>query len=115
MQAEQPLNLKQIRAFLEASDEVGFEGQNREEVYGWVNRTLGQQRYRELPRRSRGLVRRYLEKMTGLGRAQIPRLITMFLAGETVQPKPYRRRRFPQRYTRADQELLASVDEALKP
>jgi transposase InsO family protein len=112
VQAEQPLSQEQIRAFLEASDEVGFEGQNRKEVYGWVNRTLGQQRYRELKRRSRGLVRRYLEKMTGLGRAQITRLITMYLAGETVQPKPYRRRRFPQRYTRADHELLAAVDEA---
>ena len=112
MQSEQPLSLEQIRAFLEASDEVGFKGRNREEVYGWVNRTLGQQRYRELKRRGRGLVRRYLEKMTGLGRAQITRLVTMYLEGEPVQPKPYRRRRFPRRYTRADQELLASVDEA---
>lgn len=29
-----------------------------------------------------------------------------------MQPKPYRRHRFPRRYTRADIELLACVDEA---
>src|ERR1035441_10142046 len=34
------------------------------------------------------------------------------LSGEDVRPVPYRRHRFPQRYTRADVELLATVDEA---
>ncbi|MGI8741810.1 MAG: hypothetical protein ACR2NN_04420, partial [Bryobacteraceae bacterium] len=68
MQAAEALSLEQIRALLEASDEVGFKGQNREEVYGWVNQTLRQQRYQELKRCSRGLVKRYLEKFTGLSR-----------------------------------------------
>jgi hypothetical protein len=39
-------------------------------------------------------------------------LLGMYLRGEVVRPKPYRRRRFAARYTRADAELLASVDEA---
>jgi transposase InsO family protein len=108
----QGLSLEQIRAFLEASDEVAFEGRNREEVYGWVDRALEQQKYSELGRASRGLVRRYLEKMTGLSRAQITRLIGQYLSGEPVRPKPYRRHRFPARYKRADVELLAAVDEA---
>jgi hypothetical protein len=96
---------------LEGSDEVRFEGRNREEVYGWVDQTLRQQRYQELKRSGRGLVRRYLAKMTGLSRAQITRLVTQYQEGEEVKPKPYRRR-FPQRYTREDIELLAGVDEA---
>ena len=112
MQAGERLSLEQIRAFLAASDGVQFEGRNREEVYGWVDQTLPRQGYEELGRTGRGLVRRYLEKMTGLSRAQITRLITQYLAGEEVRPKRYRRRRFPARYTRADVELLASVDEA---
>ena len=45
MQASERLSLEQIQAFLEGSGEVGFKGQNREEVYGWVNQTLRQQRY----------------------------------------------------------------------
>jgi transposase InsO family protein len=110
--ASEKLSLEQIRAFLKGSDEVRFEGRNREEVYGWVNQTLRQQRYEELKRSGRGLVRRYLAKMTGLSRAQITRLVTLYREGEEVKPKPYRRRRFPQRYTRQDIELLAEVDEA---
>jgi len=110
VQAGEKLSLEQIRAFLEASDEVGFKGRNREEIYGWVNQTLRQQRYEKLKRSAKGLVRRYLKKMTGLSRAQITRLIQQYLRGEEVKPKPYRRHRFPQRYTRADIERLAAVD-----
>jgi transposase InsO family protein len=112
MQSGERLSLEQIRAFLEASEEVEFAGRNREEVYGWVEETLRQQNYGELGRADRGLVRRYLQKMTGLSRAQITRLITQYQQGEPVRPKPYRRRRFATRYTRADIELLAQVDEA---
>jgi transposase InsO family protein len=112
VQAPERLSLEQIRAFLEGSDEVRFHGQNREEVYGFVNQTLRQQRYQELKRSGRGLIRRYLAKMTGLSRAQITRLVTQYREGEAVKPKAYRRRRFAQRYSRADIELLAEVDEA---
>jgi transposase InsO family protein len=108
----QGLSLEQIRAFLEASDEVAFEGQNREEVYGWVNRVLEEHKYDELGRVERGLLRRYVEKMTGLGRAQTTRLIGQYLRGEPVRPKAYRRHRFSVRYQRADIELLAAVDAA---
>ena len=59
MQARECLSLEQIRAILEASNEVGFKARNREEVYGFVSETLRQQRYHELKRRSRGLIRRY--------------------------------------------------------
>ena len=102
----------EIRAFLKASDEIHFEGLNREEIYAWVNQTLRQQNYGELGRRGRGLVRSYIGKMTGLSRAQGTRLISQYLQGEEVKLKPYRRRRFPTLYTRADAELLAGVDEA---
>jgi len=50
--------------------------------------------------------------MTGLSRAQLTRLIARYTASGRVQVTVYRRRRFTQLYTRADIELLASVDEA---
>ena len=73
---------------------------------------LRQQQYGQQGRKARGLLRRYLEKMTGLSRAQVTRLIARYRASGTVQLVPYRRHRFAQRYTRADIELLARVDEA---
>jgi transposase InsO family protein len=106
------LSLEEIRAFLKSSDEIHFEGQSREEVYGWVNQTLRQQRYQDLGRTGRGVVRLYLAKMSGLSRAQVTRLISQYLQGEAVKPKVYRRRRFPSLYTADDITLLAHVDEA---
>lgn len=106
------MSLEQIRAFLEASDEVAFEACDRDQVYGWVERTLREQNWNELKRSSRGLVRRYLAKMTGLSRAQVTRVIRLYASDERVKPKPYRRHRFLAKYTRADIELLADVDGA---
>jgi predicted DNA-binding transcriptional regulator AlpA len=106
------LSLEQIRAFLEASEEVGFEGERREEIYGWMGGVLRHHGYREQDRRNRGLLRSYVAKLTGLSRAQVTRLIGRYLKSGEVQAVRYRRHRFAQRYTRADIELLASVDEA---
>ena len=106
------MSLEQIRAFVEGSGAVEFQVRNREEAYAFIYRTLRQQRYSELKRSSRGLVRRYLSKMTGLSRAQTTRLLTMYLRGEEVKPQPYRRNQFRRRYTQGDIELLVSVDTA---
>jgi transposase InsO family protein len=112
VQTEQALSLEQIRAFLNASDEVGFKGKDRDEVYAFVDQTLRQQRYEKLKRSGRGLVRRYVAKMTGLSRAQTTRLLGMYIKGEPVKATPYRRHRFRQRYKREDIDLLAAVDAA---
>jgi transposase InsO family protein len=105
------LSLEAIGRFVEASEEIHFEGANRTQVYGWVERVLVQQEYAHQGKSARGLVRRYIEKMTGLSRAQTTRLIARYAASGRVEPTVYRRRRFPARFTRTDIELLASVDE----
>ena len=112
MEAGERLSLEQIRAFLEASEGLGFEAKKRQELYAWVNQTLREQDYDRLGRSSKGLVRRYVAKMTGLRRAQVTRLIGRYLNGDPVQVRAYRRHRFASRYLPADCELLARVDEA---
>jgi len=106
------LNLERIAGFLRASEEIRFLGENRQQVYAWIEQVLRQQQYGRQGRKARGLLRRYVEKMTGLSRAQVTRLIARYQASGTVQAVAYRRHRFAQRYTRADLELLAAVDEA---
>jgi transposase InsO family protein len=106
------LSLQAIEKFLLAAQEVRFEASQREEVYGWVERLLCQQEYARQGRRARGLLRRYIGKMTGLSRAQLTRLVSCYVATGRVRMKTSRRHRFPRRYTRADIELLAQVDEA---
>jgi hypothetical protein len=112
MENGETLSLEQIRAFLEASGEVRFQAHDRQELYGWVNQTLRQQDYGRLKREGKGVVRLYLAKLTGLRRAQVARLIRCYQQGGEVKPRAYRRHRFPRRYTGADIELLAQVDEA---
>jgi transposase InsO family protein len=106
------LSLQEIETFLLAAKEVRFEASQREEVYGWIERLLCQQEYVRQGRRARGLLRRYIGKMTGLSRAQLTRLVGRYVATGQVGKKATRRHRFPQRYTSADIELLARVDEA---
>lgn len=112
MHEAETLSLEQIQVFLQASAGIRFEAETRQQVYGWIERVLCQQQYQQQGRAARGLLRRYVEKMTGFSRAQVTRLISRYQARGTVQPAPSRRHRFPRRYTRADVELLAAVDEA---
>jgi len=106
------LSLQEIEKFLLAAQEVRFEASQREEVYGWIERLLCQQEYVRQGRRARGLLRRYIGKMTGLSRAQLTRLVGRYVATGQVGKKATRRHRFPRHYTSADIELLARVDEA---
>src|SRR5882672_4896468 len=106
------LSLQEIEKFLLAAQEVRFEASQRKEVYGWIERLLCQQEYVRQGRRARGLLRRYIGKMTGLSRAQLTRLVGRYVATGQVGKKATRRHRFPRHYTSADIELLARVDEA---
>ena len=106
------LSLEQIRAFLKASEEFRFEASKRKEIYEWVTRTLVEQEYSGQPREAKGVLRQYLGKMTGLSRAQVTRLIGRYHESGLVKEHGYRRHRFVCRYTAADIQLLAGVDEA---
>jgi len=112
MQEGEKLSLEQIRDFLDASQEIRFEGKRRPEVYDWITRLLRQQGYRTQGKVVRGLLRRYVAKMTGLSRAQVTRLIGRYLEHSEVKESSRRHHRFPSRFTQADLELLAKVDEA---
>ncbi len=106
------MSLEQIRDFLDASQDLRFEGRCREEMYDWVKRTLVEHQYHAEGKAEKGLLRSYLGKMTGLSRAQTTRLIGQYLDQGSIAEKRYSRRRFPSVYTRADIGLLAEVDEA---
>ena len=106
------LSLEQIRAFLEASGEIEFDAANRREVYDWVTGALCEQEYWKQSRGAKGMLRRYIGKMTGLSRAQVTRLIGRYKQSGRVSERSYRRNRFASHYTPADIELLAQVDEA---
>ena len=112
MDDSEATSLEQIRGFLAGSEVVRFAGQRREEVYGWVEKTLVRHQYVALGRPDKGLLRLYIGQMTGLSRAQVTRLITGYGQTGRVTAAAYQRTRFPALYTAADIVLLAYVDKA---
>lgn len=103
--------LEQIQAFLDGSEELTLKIQSRDEAYQFVARTLRLFRYRQRSKAEKGLLRRYLMKVTGLSRAQVTRLITQQQSTGVVEDrrgppgKPFARR-----FTDDDVRALAEID-----
>lgn len=93
------LSLNEIEAFLAASECVRFAGCGRTEIYGWVERLLCHHEYPLLGRRAKGLLRAYVERMTGLSRAQSTRLIGSYVGSGRIAVKPSNRPRYQRHYT----------------
>jgi len=104
------MSIDELNAFLASSDVFTFKGNSREEVYAWIERTLRGYSYRSRPRLEKGLLRRYMRKMTGISNSQLTRLIAQFRRSGQVCIQPYHRHSFPTKYTREDQLLLAELD-----
>lgn len=106
------LTLDEMEEFVTNNSKVAFEAADQEGRYGLVERVLQAQGYRKLARRDRGIVRRFLMKVTCFSRAQMNRLIGQWRRGRRVRRKPAQRPTFPRRYSSADAALLAAVDAA---
>ncbi|XTI73273.1 hypothetical protein ACQAYK_03935 [Acidithiobacillus sp. AC3] len=101
--------LDQIRAFVEGAQGLDFAAPAREEAYDWIAGELRRFQYAHLGKVARGWMRRYLEKVTGLSRAQVTRLISQFRAGGQIRDRRGQPSKpFPRRYTTADVQALAA-------
>jgi len=111
MNDKQLQTIEQVRQFLEGSEEVEFKGLTTREKYYWIQEVLIRFKYHVLKRDEKGIVRRYLENMTGYSRSQVSRLIAQYKRTGRLKKTEYRRHRFPRRYTPSEIELLAITDE----
>ena len=104
--------LEQVRAFLAGTASVGFEPPAESGRYAWIVGILRQFGYARLKRRDKGLLRRFLLKVSGYSRAQLNRLIAQWCETRTLADrrgppaKP-----FVSRYTDEDIRLLVELDE----
>ena len=112
MQHAEHLTLAEMREFLDASNTLSFAGTGRKQIYALLERVLRTQKYLGLAKKDKGIVRRYLVKISGLSKAQITRLIARWRERGVIEPRASRRHRFPHRYTPADIQLLAETDAA---
>jgi hypothetical protein len=113
MQNLERLSLAEMKEFVEGNRKVRLATETREETYGLVEATLHRQQYRKLSKGQKGVVRRFLVKVTGLSRAQMTRLVGCWMKQRCLpRQTAVKRRRFARRYTVEDIRLLASVDAA---
>jgi len=101
----------QVRKFLEGSEAIEFRGLTAKEKYYWIEEVLIRFKYHLLKRDEKGVIRRYVEKVTGYSRSQVSRLIAEYKRTGRLKKTEYRRHRFPRRYTPSEIELLARTDE----
>ena len=114
LRTERIRTLDQIRAFLDGSEPTDFRFAGRASAYDFVRRTLVRFEFHGLKRDEKGLVKRFIEKVTGYSRSQITRLVKQHrrTGGIRDHRKKPPARPFPRRYTPYDAALLAEVDEA---
>jgi len=111
MNDERLKTIEQVRQFLEGSEVVEFRGLTVKEKYYWIEEVLIRFSYYRLKRAEKGVIRRYIGKVTGYSRSQVSRLIAEYKRTGQLKKTGYRRHRFPRKYTPADVILLARTDE----
>ena len=75
LQTHRLATLDDVRALLAGSEAVDMVLADRESAYGFVSETLIRFRYQTLLRADKGVILRYLAKMTGKSQPQLQRLI----------------------------------------
>jgi len=103
--------IEQVRQFLGGSEALEFRVLSVGEKYDWIEEVMIRFRYHRLKRAEKGVIRRYIGRITGYSRSQVSRLITEYKRRGRLKRMPYQRHRFPRKYTPADVILLAKTDE----
>lgn len=104
--------LEQVRKILESSQAIAFKGVGREQRYCWIEAVVKRFGYFELGRKGKGLLKAYLQRLSGFSRAQVTRLLSRKLMQGSIRLLRGCRNRFATKYTAADKELLAQTDNA---
>ena len=112
MKLEDLTTIDQLTDFLSGTQAVAFSViSDTDACYRWIQGELVKFRYLKLPRQGKGVVIRYLMKISGYSRQQLTRLIAQYR--KTGQIKRCQRTvsGFKQKYSEQDTRLLAAMDE----
>ncbi len=103
--------LDDVRAFLAGTAQIEFSIEGKEARYRWIEQTLRRLKYRSLARRERGLVLRYLERVSGYSRQSITRLVAQYRQTGKLRRRQRTVAGFQRYYMPKDARLLAELDE----
>jgi transposase InsO family protein len=112
MNIKDPNTIEQLEQFLTCSQAAAFlVASSTDECYQGIQRTLVKFRYPSLNKRPKGVVMRFLVKITGYSRQQVTRLIKQYRDTGKIERQQRAYQGFERLYTAEDIRLLASLDE----
>jgi transposase InsO family protein len=112
MKLEDLTTIDQLEDFLSGTQVVAFSViSDKDTCYRWIQGELVKFRYLRLSRRGKGVVIRYLMKISGYSRQQLTRLIAQYRKTGRLQRRQRTVSGFKQKYTEQDIRLLAAMDE----
>ena len=111
MNDERLKTIEQVNQFLGGSEALEFGGVSVKERYQWIEMVLERFRYHRQKRSEKGVIRQYIEKVSGYSRAQVTRLIAEHKGSGRLRRTKYIRHRFVRKYALSEVGLLARTDE----
>jgi len=106
------LCLSDINNFLSKPPIIEFKSLSRKERNDWIEKLIIDHQYLKASRKDKGLLRKYIIRMTGISKSQLTGLFAEYRKRATLKPKKYKRNTFKKIYTKSDIEVLAVLDNA---
>jgi len=112
MKLEELTTIEQLSQFLDGTQAVIFKiSTAKEERYQWIQHELVRFQYPVQSKTGKGIVIRYLIKVTGYSRQQITRLIKQYRTTGYIKHRHVTSNGFQGKYTDKDIRLIAQMDE----
>jgi hypothetical protein len=112
MNSENLTTVESLDQFLQGNQDIAFSVLgDKTERYQFTQKILVKFTYQTCPKKDKGLIRRFLMKMTGYSRQQVTRLIGQHKRKGRIEWQPCGDNGFSRRYSNEDVRLLALMDE----
>ncbi|MDA0824653.1 MAG: integrase, partial [Proteobacteria bacterium] len=110
MNTEQFTTFDQIRDFLAGTQEGAFSMPTKAARYAFLRTMLIRFKYRTLSKADKGLLLRFLSRVSGYSKVQVKRLVQQYVQTGKLQCRQRTAAPFTRKYTPADIRLLAQTD-----
>lgn len=106
------VSIAQIKQFIKVDSAIKFKAVSKKEQYKWIDDALTKFRYFGLRKKDKGIIRKYIAKMTGLSQSQLTKIISRKKKFGKVFYSLTARHKFDRKYTPSDIARLIETDNA---
>lgn len=107
------LTLAEIREFVKSRPQgIEFKSKSKSERNEWIEKIFCTHKYLQTFKPDKGIIRQYIQMMTGISSTQLTRLINDYKHRGTIKPKKYQRNKFEKKYNIEEIAQLADIDNA---